>query len=81
MEAIKNLEKLKADLTLEEKKSLVVVCNNTIREAIKTRDTIRDMKRKASVERNENAEMVQEYLQKHLTDLKTTLVEIKKWVA
>lgn len=75
---MKNIHKLKGDLTVEEKKCIVTARNNLISEARKTRETLKDMKIKEKVERNENSWMVQEYLQKHYIDLKNTCDEISK---
>ncbi|XP_024012923.1 14-3-3 protein 1 [Eutrema salsugineum] len=78
VEALKNIQKLEAELTVGEKNCIRMVHNNLICEMKKTWNTLKAMKLKERVEGNDNLEMVQEYLQKQLIDLKSTSDEIKK---
>lgn len=63
---------MKVDLTREEKSILAMVHNNLLEEAEKTSNTLGAMKLKERVQGNDNLEMVQEYLQKQMIDLKNS---------
>lgn len=79
--AVKNIHKMKVDLTVEEKKCLEMVHDNLVSEAVRTTKTMKTMGPKKTIKEDANLQMVKEYLEDNLIDFKAICDEIQKLIA